>query len=240
MLRSLKNILGKNMKTKKQGLFIILSSPSGAGKTTLAKKLLKNNKNIELSISYTTRKKRPLEKNNKDYNFISREEFERLKKKKYFIEWAKVFNNYYGTSFVNVKKINNKGKDVLFDIDWQGSRKIKKKLGKEVVSIFILPPSKKELIKRLKKRAQDPDHIVKQRLSFYKMELSHWKEYKYVLINRNLNDTVKRIKVIIEAERYKNFIPVKDLTKQNIKAIYEAKRIALQKKNLIIKKIKSL
>jgi len=228
------------MKTRKQGLFIILSSPSGAGKTTLARKLLKNNKKIELSISYTTRKKRPLEKNNKDYNFVSEEEFEKLKKKKYFIEWAKVFNNYYGTSLIKVKKINNKGKDVLFDIDWQGSRKIKKKLGKHVVSIFILPPSKKELIKRLKKRAQDPDHIVKQRLSFYKMELSHWKEYKYVLINRNLNDTVKRIKVIIEAERYKNFIPVKDLTKQNIKAIYEAKRIALQKKNLIIKKIKSL
>ena len=228
------------MKTKKQGLFIILSSPSGAGKTTLAKKLLKNNKNIELSISYTTRKKRPLEKNKKDYNFISKEEFERLKKKKYFIEWAKVFNNYYGTSFVNVKKINNKGKDVLFDIDWQGSRKIKKKLGKNVVSIFILPPSKKELIKRLKRRAQDPDHIVKQRLSFYKMELSHWKDYKYVLINKNLSDTVKKIKTIIEAKRYENFVPVKNLTKQKIKVIYEAKRIAIQKKNLILKKIRSL
>jgi len=189
------------MKTKKKGLFIILSSPSGAGKTSLAKKLLKNNKHIELSVSYTTRKKRSLERNNKDYNFISEEEFEKLKKKKYFIECAKVFNNYYGTSFVKIKKINNKGKDVLFDIDWQGSRKIKKKLGKDVVSIFILPPSKKELIRRLKKRAQDPDHIVKKRLSFYKKELSHWKEYKYVLINNNLSDTVKKIKFIIESER---------------------------------------
>ena len=240
MLRSLKNLVWKNMGTKKQGLFIILSSPSGAGKTTLSKKLLKNNKNIELSISYTTRKKRPLEKNNKDYNFVSEEEFEKLKKKKYFIEWAKVFNNYYGTSLIKVKKINNKGKDVLFDIDWQGSRKIKKKIGKNVVSIFILPPSKKELIKRLKKRAQDPDHIVKQRLSFYKMELSHWKDYKYVLINKNLSDTVKKIKTIIEAERYENFVPVKNLTKQKIKIIYEAKRIAIQKKNLIFKKIRSL
>ena len=228
------------MKIKKQGLFIILSSPSGAGKTTLARKLIKNNKNIELSISYTTRKKRPLEKNNKDYNFVSEEEFKKLKEKKYFIEWAKVFNNYYGTSLIKVKKINNKGKDVLFDIDWQGSRKIKKKLGKNVVSIFILPPSKKELIKRLKKRAQDPDHIVKQRLSFYKMELSHWKEYKYVLINKDLLDTVKKIKNIIEAERYENFVPVKNLTKQKIKVIYEAKRIAIQKKNLILKKIRSL
>ena len=240
MLRSLKNLVWKNMRTKKQGLFIILSSPSGAGKTTLAKKLLKNNKKIELSISYTTRKKRPLEKNKKDYNFVSEEEFEKLKKKKYFIEWAKVFNNYYGTSLIKVKKINNKGKDVLFDIDWQGSRKIKKKLGKNVVSIFILPPSKKELIKRLKKRAQDPDHIVKQRLSFYKMELSHWKDYKYVLINKNLSDTVKKIKTIIEAERYENFVPVKNLNKQKIKIIYEAKRIAIQKKNLIFKKIRSL
>ena len=228
------------MKTKKQGLFIILSSPSGAGKTTLARKLIKNNKNIELSISYTTRKNRPLEKNNKDYNFVSEEEFKKLKKKKYFIEWAKVFNNYYGTSLIKVKKINNKGKDVLFDIDWQGSRKIKKKLGKYVVSIFILPPSKKELIKRLKKRAQDPDHIVKQRLSFYKKELSHWKEYKYVLINNDLNDTVKKIKVIIESERYKNFLLEKDLTKKEIKAIYKAKEIILQKKNLISRKIKSL
>ena len=189
------------MKNKNKGLFIILSSPSGAGKTTLAKNLIKNNKNMELSISYTTRKKRPIEKNNKDYVFVSEQEFEVLKRKKHFIEWAKVFNNYYGTSLLTVKRIHNKGKDVLFDIDWQGSRKIKKKLGKDVVSIFILPPSKKELIKRLKKRAQDPDHIVKQRLSFYKMELSHWKEYKYVVINKNLNETVNKIKSIIEAER---------------------------------------
>ena len=206
-----------NIKKNKKGLFIILSSPSGAGKTTLAKKILKNNKNIELSISYTTRKKRSLEKNNKDYNFISEEKFKKLKEKKYFLEWAKVFNNYYGTSLTKVQKINNKGKDVLFDIDWQGSRKIKKKLGKDVVSIFILPPSKQELIKRLKKRAQDPDHIVKQRLSFYKMELSHWKEYKYVLVNNKLNETVKQIQSIIELERIIN-----------------------QKSNLILKKIKSL
>ena len=230
----------KKIKIKNKGLFIILSSPSGAGKTTLAKRLLKSNKNIELSVSYTTRKKRPIEKNNKDYVFISKEEFNNLKKREYFLEYAKVFNNYYGTSIMKVKEINNKGKDVLFDIDWQGSRKIKKKLGKDVVSIFILPPSKKELVKRLKKRAQDPDHIVKQRLSFYKMELSHWKDYKYVLINKDLLDTVKKIKNIIEAERYKNFVPVKNLTKQKIKAIYEAKRIAIQKKNLIFKKIRSL
>ena len=207
----------KKIKIKNKGLFIILSSPSGAGKTTLAKRLLKSNKNIELSVSYTTRKKRPIEKNNKDYVFISKEEFNNLKKREYFLEYAKVFNNYYGTSIMKVKEINNKGKDVLFDIDWQGSRKIKKKLGKDVVSIFILPPSKKELVKRLKKRAQDPDHIVKLRLSLYKTELSHWKEYKYILVNKNLNDTVKKINSIIEAERIIN-----------------------QKKSIISKKIKSL
>ena len=205
------------MKTKKKNLFIILSSPSGAGKTTLAKKLLKSDRNIELSISYTTRKKRPKEKNKKDYNFVSEKEFNILKKKNCFLEFAKVFDNYYGTSKVEVKRIHNKGKDVLFDIDWQGSRKIKRKLGNDVVSIFILPPSKKELVKRLKKRAQDPDHVVKKRLSFYKKELSHWREYKYILINKNLNETLKKIKSIIETEKIIN-----------------------EKQTIILKKIRSL
>ena len=189
------------MKKRKKGLFVILSSPSGAGKTTLVKQITNNNKTIELSISYTTRKKRNVEKNNKDYVFISENKFHELKKKNYFIEWAMVFDNYYGTSLEKIKKINNKGKDVLFDIDWQGLRKIKKRLGKDVVSIFILPPSKKELIRRLKKRAQDPLDIVKKRLSFFKKELSHWKEYKYVVVNKNLHETVKKINSIIEAER---------------------------------------
>jgi len=183
----------------------------------LAKKLLKKNKNFELSVSYTTRKKRPKEINKKDYHFISKKEFNTLKKRSFFIEWAKVFNNYYGTSLEKTKKINKLGRDILFDIDWQGSRKIKKKLTNGVISIFILPPSKKELIRRLKKRAQDPAHIVKQRLSFYKMELSHWKEYKYVLINKNLTETVKKIKSILEAERIIN-----------------------QKQTLILKKVRSL
>ena len=113
---------------KQKGIYIILSSPSGAGKTSLAKKLLKKNKNFELSVSYTTRKKRPKEINKKDYHFISKKEFNTLKKRSFFIEWAKVFNNYYGTSLEKTKKINKLGRDILFDIDWQGSRKIKKKL----------------------------------------------------------------------------------------------------------------
>ena len=186
---------------KQKGIYIILSSPSGAGKTSLAKKLLKKNKNFELSVSYTTRKKRPKEINKKDYHFISKKEFNTLKKRSFFIEWAKVFNNYYGTSLEKTKKINKLGRDILFDIDWQGSRKIKKKLTNGVISIFILPPSKKELTRRLNKRAQDPKDVVKQRLLNFKTELSHWKEYKYVLINDNLAKTTNKIMKIINFEK---------------------------------------
>ena len=186
---------------KQKGIYIILSSPSGAGKTSLAKKLLKKNKNFELSVSYTTRKKRPKEINKKDYHFISKKEFNTLKKRSFFIEWAKVFNNYYGTSLEKTKKINKLGRDILFDIDWQGSRKIKKKLTNGVISIFILPPSKKELTRRLNKRAQDPKDVVKQRLLNFKTELSHWKEYKYVLINDNLERTTNKIMKIINFEK---------------------------------------
>ena len=186
---------------KKKGIYIILSSPSGAGKTSLAKKLLKKNKNFELSVSYTTRKKRPKEINKKDYHFISKKEFNTLKKRSFFIEWAKVFNNYYGTSLEKTKKINKLGRDILFDIDWQGSRKIKKKLTNGVISIFILPPSKKELTRRLNKRAQDSKDVVKQRLLNFKTELSHWKEYKHVLINDNLEKTTNKIMKIINFEK---------------------------------------
>ena len=186
---------------KQKGIYIILSSPSGAGKTSLAKKLLKKNKNFELSVSYTTRKKRPKEINKKDYHFISKKEFNTLKKRSFFIEWAKVFNNYYGTSLEKTKKINKLGRDILFDIDWQGSRKIKKKLTNGVISIFILPPSKKELTRRLNKRAQDPKDVVKQRLLNFKTELSHWKEYKHVLINDNLEKTTNKIMKIINFEK---------------------------------------
>lgn len=186
---------------KQKGIYIILSSPSGAGKTSLAKKLLKKNKKFELSVSYTTRKKRPKEINKKDYHFISKKEFNTLKKRSFFIEWAKVFNNYYGTSLEKTKKVNKLGRDILFDIDWQGSRKIKKKLTNGVISIFILPPSKKELTRRLNKRAQDPKDVVKQRLLNFKTELSHWKEYKYVLINDNLERTTNKIMKIINFEK---------------------------------------
>ena len=191
------------MYKKNFSIYLILSSPSGAGKTTLAKKLIKENKNFKLSISYTTRKKRPNEQNKKDYHFIDQKKFESLKKKNFFIEYAKVFDNYYGTSSAQVKKIHNSGKDVLFDIDWQGTRKIKKKLKSNIVSIFLIPPSKQELKRRLKKRAQDPEKIVKKRLSSFKNELKHWNEYDYVLVNNNLNQTAKAIITIVNAEKMK-------------------------------------
>ena len=186
---------------KQKGIYIILSSPSGAGKTSLAKKLIKRNKNLELSVSYTTRKKRPKEINKKDYYFISKKRFDALRKRHFFIEWAKVFGNYYGTSLMETEKINNLGKDILFDIDWQGSKKIKKKLGNNVVNIFILPPSKTELIRRLNKRAQDSKNVVQQRLLSFKSELSHWKEYKHVLINDKLEKISKKISNIIKIEK---------------------------------------
>ena len=203
------------IKKEKNGIYIILSSPSGAGKTTIARKLVKKDKNLKLSISYTTRIKRSNEKDKKDYFFITKKEFNSLKKKGFFIEWAKVFNNYYGTSLSKTQKIFHSGKDILFDIDWQGSRKIKKKIGQNVINIFILPPSKKELIKRLNKRAQDPKDVVKQRLSFFKTELSHWKEYQYVLINDDLQKTTNNILSIINSERIKRskFFYIKNIIK---------------------------
>ena len=191
------------MEAKDYGVMFIMSSPSGAGKTTLTKKLAEKNSNFEISISHTTRKPRPNEIDGKDYHFIDQKKFESLKKKNFFIEYAKVFDNYYGTSSAQVKKIHNSGKDVLFDIDWQGTRKIKKKLKSNIVSIFLIPPSKQELKRRLKKRAQDPEKIVKKRLSSFKNELKHWNEYDYVLVNNNLNQTAKAIITIVNAEKMK-------------------------------------
>ena len=156
---------------------------------------------LDVALTGKFNDKKPEEIDKKDYYFISKKMFDFLKKRNFFIEYAKVFNNYYGTSLEKTKKINNSGKDILFDIDWQGSRKIKKKLGDKVTSIFILQPSKKELIRRLNKRAQDPKNVVKERLSSFTKELSHWKEYKYVLVNDTLEKAAKRIMNIINLER---------------------------------------
>ena len=176
---------------------IVLSSPSGAGKTTLVK-LLSKNKNNSVSISYTTRKPRVNEKNKRDYFFVSQKNFRSLIKKKSLLEYAKVFNNYYGTSKKKVIQELKKGKNVLFDIDWQGTEKIKrKKLNFELLTIFILPPSKKVLFKRLSNRDMKDKLIVGERMKLFEKDVIHWRKYNYVVINNKLeNCLLKIIKVI--------------------------------------------
>ena len=182
---------------KKGGMFI-LSSPSGAGKTTLVKKISKNT-NFSVSISHTTRMPRPKEKNGKDYFFVSKNYFKKLIKKKEFIEHAKVFDNYYGSSKRLIIEKLKQGKNIVFDIDWQGTRQIKNKnLNYKLVTIFILPPSKKELLKRLTKRENKNMKTVKKRMKEFKKDLSRWKEYDYVVINDNLQKCYKNIMKIIK------------------------------------------
>ena len=178
---------------------IIISSPSGAGKTTLCKLLIKKIKGIELSISYTSRNKRLNEINGKDYYFVSKNKFASLKNKNFFIETAKNFNNYYGSPFRNVIQSKRRKNHLLFDIDWKGARKIRKNFEKDqIIDIFILPPSKVELKRRLIKRGRDNNKEISLRLSYAIEEMKHYKEYKYVLINENIHKTVNEIIKIIE------------------------------------------
>ena len=181
------------MAEKKAGVIVILSSPSGAGKTTLVKKISARN-NFNISISHTTRKPRINEKNGRDYFFVNNNEFKKLIKKNKFLEHAKVFNNYYGSLKKNVVDKLNKGKNVIFDIDWQGTKKIKnKKLNYEITTIFILPPSKKELFKRLLKRDQKDKNIASERMKQFKQDIMHWKEYDFTVINDKLESCYKLI-----------------------------------------------
>ncbi len=178
---------------------IIISSPSGAGKTTLCKLLIKKMRNINLSISYTSRSKRLNEINGKDYFFISKKKFVMLKNKNFFIETATNFNNLYGSPFKNISLSRKRNQHILFDIDWKGARKIRKNYKKEdVIDFFILPPSKTELKRRLVKRGRDNNQEINLRLSYAIDEMKHYKEYKYVLINEKVQNTVNEIKKIIE------------------------------------------
>ena len=178
---------------------IIISSPSGAGKTTLCKLLTKRMKNMVLSISYTSRNKRLNEVDGKDYYFVTKNKFKELDKKKFFIETAKNFDNLYGSPFINVDKSKKNKKHLLFDIDWKGARKIRKNYNKKnILDFFILPPSKAELKRRLIKRGRENNKEIKLRLSYAIQEMKHYNEYKYVLINDNVKKTVDDIKKIIE------------------------------------------
>ena len=182
---------------------LVLSSPSGAGKTSICKKVISLDRKISLSVSYTTRPKRKSEKEGKDYFFVSKEKFEDLKKKNFFIEFANVFDHWYGTPKDFIEQNLNNGEDVIFDIDWQGAQKLSDFSKNDVVSIFILPPSNKELHERLKKRAEDSAETVSKRMSKARSEISHWIEYDYVLINHNLRDCSIEVLNILNAERKK-------------------------------------
>ena len=188
------------MPSEKDGVMIILSSPSGAGKTTLVKKISELN-NFEVSISHTTRHPRPNENQEEDYFFIDEADFKRLIKNEEFLEYAKVFNNFYGTTRTPVIDKLNRGINVLFDIDWQGADQIKnKKLDYKLISFFILPPSKEILFKRLTNRHENDKSIAKERMDQFERDLLHWINYDYVVINDELNNCYKKITTLIDAE----------------------------------------
>ena len=180
---------------------VIISSPSGAGKTTICNKIIKKNKKIKLSISYTTRPIRKNETNGSDYFFVNKKKFIQLKRKNFFIETANVFDYLYGSPFQNLKNIFNDDNHILFDIDWQGAKKLRKKFLKQnIIDFFILPPSKTELKKRIIKRRRDNSSEIKKRLSLAVNEISHFSDYKYVIVNDNLDQTVLNILKIISYE----------------------------------------
>ncbi len=188
------------MPSENDGIMVILSSPSGAGKTTLINLLSKQN-NFKISISHTTRQPRPNETPNKDYYFINDDEFKRLIKNQEFLEYAKVFNNYYGTSRTPVIDKLDKGKNVLFDIDWQGADQIKNKnLDYKLISFFILPPSKEILFERLSNRDMKDKLIVEERMKQFERDVLHWINYDYVVINDNLDECYSKISNLINAE----------------------------------------
>jgi guanylate kinase len=190
-------------KIARRGLMFVLSSPSGAGKTTLTRLLVQKEENIELSISVTTRARRPSEVEGVHYHFLTREAFEKMRDAGDLLEWAEVHGNYYGTPAKPVAKAIAQGKDILFDIDYQGTRQLYKKAADDVVSIFILPPSIAEMKRRIRRRAAEDEMTIKKRLETAKHELKRWGEYDYVVINDDLDAAFADIHSILQAERMK-------------------------------------
>ena len=191
------------MKEKEDQVMVILSSPSGAGKTTITKKIQQKYQNFKISVSHTTRKSRPNEVEGVDYFFVTKEEFKKKKEKNEFYEHAKIFDNYYGTSKKSVTNILEKKNNILFDIDWQGTQQLSKFSELNLVKIFILPPNKKELENRLLQRNQDNKEIVTKRLDSFDNDVTHWKEYDYIVINDNLENCFKQIENIINISKKK-------------------------------------
>lgn len=188
-------------KMKRRGLMLVLSSPSGAGKTTLSRRLLESDSGITLSVSATTRAKRPAEVQGRDYYFVSQAEFDAMAKRGEFLEHATVFGNSYGTPRAPVDKALAEGRDVLFDIDWQGTQQVREKAREDLVSVFILPPSREALLERLKTRAQDSAEVVAARMAKANGEMSHWAEYDYVVVNDDVVRALAQIETILAAER---------------------------------------
>ena len=185
----------------RRGLMLVLSSPSGAGKSTIARNLLRDDPDISLSVSVTTRARRGSEIDGKDYHFISEREFEIMRDNGRLLEWAEVHGNYYGTPFDPVQQAMDEGRDMLFDIDWQGALQMFEAARADIVSIFILPPSMAELRNRLIRRAEDAEDVIERRLENSKVEMQHWNEYEYPLINDDLDACFADVKAILRAER---------------------------------------
>ena len=185
---------------ERRGIMLVLSSPSGAGKTTLARRLLASESGIEMSVSVTTRKPRPGEEEGKDYYFVSESEFRRMRDAGELLEWARVFDNYYGTPRLPVERALAAGRDVLFDVDWQGAQQLNEKVSQDLVRVFILPPSGEVLEQRLKSRREEPE-VIKRRMAEAAAEISHWAEYDYVIINSDLETSVAGLRSILAAER---------------------------------------
>jgi len=187
----------------RRGIMLVVSSPSGAGKTTLTRNLLEQEENVSLSISVTTRERRPSEIDGSHYHFISKRRFDSMRDADELLEWAEVHGNYYGTPREAVEQSLKEGKDVLFDIDWQGANQLRRKVRNDLVTIFVLPPSAPELHRRLRTRAQDSEAVIRRRMAEAAKEISHWEEYDYVVVNFDVQDALGELRTILAAERQK-------------------------------------
>jgi len=188
---------------ERRGMMFVLSSPSGAGKTTLSRMLMEAMPGLRMSVSTTTRAKRPGEVEGRDYHFVDKTRFEEMVKRGELLEWATVFDNRYGTPRAPVEAALSAGQDVLFDIDWQGTQQLREKARADVVSVFILPPSAADLEKRLHSRAQDSADVIRRRMSRASHEMSHWAEYDYIVINHDIDAAFAEVQSILKAERLK-------------------------------------
>ncbi|MDR6899479.1 MULTISPECIES: guanylate kinase [Rhizobium] len=185
----------------RRGLMLAISSPSGAGKSTIARNLLEKDGEVSLSVSVTTRQRRPSEIEGVHYHFVSQREFERLRDSDSLLEWAEVHGNFYGTPREPVEVAMAEGRDMLFDIDWQGAQQLQEKMPADVVSIFVLPPTMTELQSRLHRRAEDSEEVIARRLANSRAEIAHWREYDYVIINDDLTLAFNAVQSIVKAER---------------------------------------